>query len=327
MGQILHKRAKTTHIIRKEIQESKESIAKLAKRFNLNPKTIQKWKKRESVEDNPMGRKQSQSILTEQEEAVICEFRRVTKFSLDDCYISLKDKIPNLQRGNLYRCLKRNGLNVLPKEEEDKKNKKKFKVYPIGYLHIDISEIYIQKTKYYLFVAIDRTSKLAYVNLYEKQTIENSVDFLKSVLAFFPYKIKYILTDNGSQFTYELLLKHLRPKNRLHPFDEICKENNIEHRLTKIKHPWTNGQVERFNGTLKEATTKRYFYDTPEQFKKHLQDYLFAYNYAKKLKALKFITPYEKIISEYQKQPEIFNKNPYHNLKELNRASSLKFRG
>jgi hypothetical protein len=37
-------------------------------------------------------------------------------------------------------------------------------------------------------------------------------------------------------------------------FDMRCQENGIEHRLTKIKHPWTNGQVERMNRTIKEAT-------------------------------------------------------------------------
>ncbi|RAK07805.1 integrase-like protein, partial [Salipiger aestuarii] len=39
-------------------------------------------------------------------------------------------------------------------------------------------------------------------------------------------------------------------------FDMICKANGIEHRLTKPNHPWTNGQVERMNRTIKEATVK-----------------------------------------------------------------------
>ena len=37
-------------------------------------------------------------------------------------------------------------------------------------------------------------------------------------------------------------------------FERICREHGIEHRLTKPNHPWTNGQVERMNRTLKEAT-------------------------------------------------------------------------
>ncbi|MBK5927308.1 hypothetical protein CCR87_08190 [Rhodobaculum claviforme] len=41
-------------------------------------------------------------------------------------------------------------------------------------------------------------------------------------------------------------------------FDMICEANGIEHRLTKPNHPWTNGQVERMNRTIKEATVKRF---------------------------------------------------------------------
>ena len=121
MGNILHPNAKTTIRVRKEIQESKESILKLAKKYSLNPKTIVKWKKRENLEDNKSGAKTVKSVLSELEQKSICEFRRLTKFSLDDCYIALKDTIPKLSRSNLHRCLKRNGLSRLPKEEVTKK--------------------------------------------------------------------------------------------------------------------------------------------------------------------------------------------------------------
>ena len=45
MGNILHANAKTTPRIRKEIQESTESFVKIAKKYNINPKTAEKWKK------------------------------------------------------------------------------------------------------------------------------------------------------------------------------------------------------------------------------------------------------------------------------------------
>ncbi len=45
------------------------------------------------------------------------------------------------------------------------------------------------------------------------------------------------------------------------PFDMICEANGIEHRLTKPNHPWTNGQVERMNRTIKDATV-----DLPRDF-------------------------------------------------------------
>ena len=57
-------------------------------------------------------------------------------------------------------------------------------------------------------------------------------------------------------------------------FDMICEANGIEHRLTKPNHPWTNGQVERMNRTIKEATVKRYHYDNHEQLRTHLADFI-----------------------------------------------------
>ena len=91
MGVVLHPRAKTTPRIRKEIQESKESLSKLAKKYNINIKTVLKWKHRDSVEDRKSGPKRGRRALSEKEEKAICEFRRTTLLSIDDIYIALKD--------------------------------------------------------------------------------------------------------------------------------------------------------------------------------------------------------------------------------------------
>ncbi len=71
----------------------------------------------------------------------------------------------------------------------------------------------------------------------------------------------------------------------------ICAANGIEHRLAKPSHPWTNGQVERMNRTLKDATVKRYHYDNHDQLRCHLSDFPDAYNYARRLKTLSGLTP------------------------------------
>ena len=76
-------------------------------------------------------------------------------------------------------------------------------------------------------------------------------------------------------------------------FDMLCEKHGIEHRLTKPNHPWTNGQVERMNRTLKEATVKRYHYETHDQLLSHLDAVLSAYKFAKRLKALPVLTPHE----------------------------------
>ena len=300
MGQVLHKRAKTTHAIRAELQRSKASIKELSSLYNLNPKTVSKWRKRSSVEDAPMGAKKLRTVLTKQEETIICAFRQKTLLPLDDCYIALKETIPLLTRSNLHRCLKRHGLSRLPTEATTLK-KQSFKQYNIGYFHIDICEVHTAEKKAYLYVAIDRTCKFAYAELYDSPTSSAASLFLKNLIFAVPYKIHTILTDNGIQFSYSLL--KYKPKAKVHDFEAICSRYHIEHRLTKVKHPWTNGQVERMNRTIKEATVKIYHYQTVDQLKQHLYDFLMAYNYAKKLKTLKFLTPMQKILTEYSLNP------------------------
>jgi hypothetical protein len=91
-------------------------------------------------------------------------------------------------------------------------------------------------------------------------------------------------------------------------FDRVCTEHDIDHRLTKIKHPWTNGQVERMNRTTKDATVKRYHYNNHEQLKQHLDDFINAYNYGRRLKTLKGLTPYEFICKCWTNESPIARK-------------------
>jgi hypothetical protein len=97
-----------------------------------------------------------------------------------------------------------------------------------------------------------------------------------------------------------------------HMFDMRCEENGIKHRLTKVKDPWTSGQVERMNRTIKEATVKRYHYDSHDQLRQHLTDFVAAYNYARRLKTLCGLTPYEFICKASADQPQRFTLNPHH---------------
>lgn len=315
MGQVLHGCAKTTEAVRLAIKNSQESLKVLSQRYAINPKTVAKWKKRQTVQDAPMGPKNPHStVLTLEEEAVCVAFRRHTLLALDDCLYALQSSIPQLTRSSLHRLFKRHDISRLPEIEGDKQPKKKFKAYPIGYFHMDIAEVHTEEGKLYLFVAIDRTSKFVYVELLEKYGKVEAAQFLRNLIKTVPYRINIILTDNGIQFTNRSVDKHAW----MHIFDRVCGEHSIEHRLTKVSHPWTNGQVERMNRTLKEATVKRFYYDTHDQLKQHLAAFVNAYNFAKRLKTLKGLTPYEFIIKVWKSEPERFNINPYHHKLGLN---------
>jgi len=72
------------------------------------------------------------------------------------------------------------------------------------------------------------------------------------------------------------------------------------------------------NRTIKEATVKRYHYDSHEQFVAHLQDFINAYNDARRLKTLKSLTSYEFICNQWTREPKRFNINPSHQRPGLN---------
>ena len=79
-----------------------------------------------------------------------------------------------------------------------------------------------------------------------------------------------------------------------------------------------NGQVERMNRTLKEATVNRYYYETHDQLRAHLADFLAAYNFGRRLKTLRGLTPYEHICQAWTKQPDRFILDPIHQMPGLN---------
>lgn len=127
-------------------------------------------------------------------------------------------------------------------------------------------------------------------------------------------------------------------------FDMICEANGIEHRLTKPNHPWTNGpplgvcgqtpagqRVERIpltvcmqtvagqrNRAIKEVTVKRFHYDSHEQLRTHLTDFMAAYNFARRLKTLSGRTPHEYICKIWTSEPERFSLDPIHQMPGLN---------
>ena len=220
---------------------------------------------------------------------MVVAFRRHTLLPLDDCLYALQPTIPHLTRSSLHRCLQRHGISRLPQVEGEASPKRKFKAYPIGFFHVDIAEVQTARA------------------------------FLEALVAAVPYRVEIVLTDNGIQFA-DLPKNRSGPTARLrgHPFDRACREHGIEHRLTKPNHPWTNGQVERMNRTIKDATVKRYHYESHDQLVRHLADFVAAYNYARRLKTLNRLTPYEFVCKRRTTEPERFRLNPLQQMPGLN---------
>ena len=140
-------------------------------------------------------------MLSADEETLIVAFRRHTLLPLDDCLYALQATVPHLTRSSLHRLFQRHGISRLPSARGHPTTPADSGAYPLGYVHIDLAEVWTEAGKLYLFVAIDRVSKFAFAELHERATRRIAADFLRRLIERVPYRIHTVLTDNGFQFT------------------------------------------------------------------------------------------------------------------------------
>ena len=149
-----------------------------------------------------MGPIPASTVLAVEQEAIAVAFRQHTLLLLNDCLYALQATIPQLSCTTLHRCFQRHGISRLPLGEDGQSPpKKKFKDYPIGYLHVDFAEVQTEEGRQYLFVAIDRTSKVVFAELHPRTKRVVVAEFLRRALDKLPSKGCTVLTDNGVQFT------------------------------------------------------------------------------------------------------------------------------
>ncbi len=72
------------------------------------------------------------------------------------------------------------------------------------------------------------------------------------------------------------------------------------------------------NRTIKDATVKRFHYEEHDHLRRHLADFVDAYNFARRLKTLKGLTPYEAICKAWTNDAKRFTLDPLHQMPGLN---------
>jgi transposase-like protein len=314
MQQVYHSNATTNLNIRYQLQNNFENNSELASRFNISKQTVSKWKNRDFLHDGSCRPLNIRYALSDLERALAISLRTSSWVSIDEVWENLLEVNPKISRSSVYRCFVKENIHQIPQEKKEKA--KKFKEYEPGYLHIDVT--YLPKfngKSCYLFVAIDRCTRAMFYWIYENKTAESTEDFMDKCIVFFPFKITHILTDNGLEFTNRLLKsKTGNACQKPSKMDIKCKENNIEHRLTPPFTPKTNGMVERVNGTIKNNTILKTQYQTLEEMKNDLFNFLIFYNINRRhgsvRKELNVKTPLNAIEKWYQLKPEIFKITP-----------------
>ena len=314
MKQVYHANATTNVRLRTEINNSNATNLELSVKYGVSKNTISKWKNRVEFTDRSSRPHHIKYSLTELEMLIAIELRAITWWSLDEISEIINPVEPEKIRSAVYRTFIREGINKVPEKEKEKA--KKFKEYNPGFLHIDVTYLpKINGVKYYLFVAIDRATRTLYYKVYNAKTSANAESFMKECIAFFPFEITHVLTDNGLEFTNRLL-KNKKGKDCAKPskLDIVCQENEIDHRCTKPFTPKTNGMVEKANDIIKTHTIKKTNYNTLDEMNMDLMNFLVFYNLYRRhgslRRELRVKTPFNAVEKWFELDEKIYNQKP-----------------
>jgi transposase InsO family protein len=317
---VIHPQARTTPQLREEIKAQRDrKQVELARQYNVTTQTIRKWQQRDEFTDKSHRPHRLQTKLSEHQEMLVVELRKLLLLPLDDLLVIVREFIhPQASRSGIDRTLRRHGVSnlkaMLQENETDTQPKKKtFKDYAPGFVHIDVKylpQMADECTRKYLFVAIDRATRWVYLEVLPDKSARQSKAFLKRLIKKAPFHINKILTDNGKEFTDRFIANGERKPTGQHPFDQVCQTHEIEHRLIKPRHPQTNGMVERFNGRIGDILATTHF-DSSKDLKQTLLHYVKIYNHHIPQKNISHITPIQALKNWRKKEPGLFKKNIY----------------
>ena len=96
--------------------------------------------------------------------------------------------------------------------------------------------------KYYQYTAVDECTRFCFREMYDEHSTYSSLDFLKKLIEKFPFPIREVQTDNGTEWTNALLVKKSTHKTL---FEEYLEECGIKYHRIQVATPRHNGKVER----------------------------------------------------------------------------------
>lgn len=273
-------------------EAAKLGVTKASRLYGIGRSTIYDWM-RKGIDFKPMGPSSPVSWKTSTVlEAEVVKLKKETRYGPKRLKAELLLKGVKLGEKAIRGILERNDLVKKHRKKRVGKQKKFYTPYPGYRIQIDTKVvpdpgIDLRSGDRFQFSAIDTSSRIRFLMIYEELSNHNSLDFLKKVLDFFEgigISVECVQTDNHMTFT-NLFLGGNRKKDhqelRIHPFTVYCLEKGIEHLLSRPGRPQDNCFVERSHRTDGEE-----FYSfinlrqtNTEQLKKEISKWMFIYNF------------------------------------------------
>jgi transposase InsO family protein len=309
-----HANARTNVQQRQRVRQSREPYRLQAKQLGVSVATVAKWKGRATPRDRTSRPHRVHKALPPAAAPLLRWMRQDWLVDLDTVWLALRQTVfPQLSRSAVYRALVRLQLHQLHAlRPQARRRRGKFRACPPGFLHVDIFYLpRLDGTRRYLFVAIDRATRLLTMQVYPTQETASALAFLSHCQRFYPFRLYRVLTDNGRAFTLRGYRGRAGARTcKVAPFTHACRRAKMRHTLTKAYHPWTNGLAERTGGTIKTETIYRLHFDTVSQLLSALYGFERYFNYHRPYKAMGGQTPYQLTQAWYAKSPKRFLREP-----------------
>lgn len=196
----------------------------------------------------------------------------------------------------VYNILRRYGMNRLkPKMKQEKRRIIKEKAGELGHIdthYLNKGIVHNDNKRYYLVCVIDSCTRVAWAEVVEDlkalTVMFGVLKCLNIIADHYQIKFKEVLTDNGPEFG-----KKESQKKREHPFERMLIEIGIKHRYIKPYRPQTNGKVERFWRTIEEDLFEETYFESIDNLKEELLQYMYYYNHERPHQGIGGVSPIE----------------------------------
>lgn len=266
MNMITQKARKKQAVVKYAEKSGKSSASRM---YGVSLSSIKRWCKRYDgtwqslLERSHRPNSHPKRHTAKEEKQIKNSFRKCyARYGWDGVYSDLLRKKYTRSFSGMVYAAKRMGLTEQKKPPKKSREQRRYPelLEPGKKVQIDVKEVpynclrgkTLRDGKHlYQWTAIDECTRMRFVYGFEEHTPENTVRFLAMVIKAFPFKIKTIQTDNGTEFTYKFI-----SDERISPFDKVLNKLGIKHKLIPPRTPWHNGKVERSH-----RNDQRYFYD------------------------------------------------------------------
>lgn len=266
MSIIAQEARKKQEVVKQAIKHGK---SKTSRKYGVSLSTLKRWCKKydgtwqSMLEKSHRPHSHPKRHTPKEERQIKNSFnKKYARYGWSGVYEDLLQKGYKRSCSGMIYAAKRMGLKEQTPKKKRKRTARRYPelLVPGEKVQVDVKEVPYNCLRgkalrdgkhFYQWTAIDECTRMRFVYAFEEHAPENSVKFLEMLIKAFPFKIKVIQTDNGTEFTYKYI-----SDDKVCPFDMALEKHGIKHKLIPPRTPWHNGKVERSH-----RNDQRYFYD------------------------------------------------------------------